>query len=79
MYEAKTATLGRTTNFPYPDANAILGLPDLGDDFRTNPISSVPALFFNGTLDGRTYIPEAKELVSGFENGVHIINFQSIN
>lgn len=71
--EAKTATLGRTTNFPYPDAIPILGLPDLGDEFRTNPISFVPALFFSGTLDGRTYIPEAKELVSGFENGVHII------
>ncbi len=71
--EAKTALLGRTTNFPFPDVTEGLGLPDLGDDFRANPESNIPSLFFSGTLDGRTYLPSAKELVEGFKNGIHVI------
>ena len=67
------ALLGRTTNFPFPDLSQNLGLVDLGDSFRENPISRVPALFFSGTLDGRTYLESSKELVSGFKNGSHII------
>ena len=71
--EAKTALLGRTTNFPFPDITEGLELSDLGDKFRANPKSSLHALFFSGTLDGRTYLPEAKELIEGFKNRVHII------
>ncbi|NET35057.1 MAG: alpha/beta hydrolase [Cyanothece sp. SIO1E1] len=71
--EAKTALLGRTTNFPFPDVTAGMGLRDLGDDFRQNPVSSTPSLFFSGTLDGRTYLPSAKELIKGFENGIHVV------
>ncbi len=71
--EARKAILGRSTNFPFPDLAQGLGLPDLGDEFRTNPESKVEALFFSGTLDGRTFIPSAKELVKGFKNGTHII------
>ncbi|MBX2871904.1 MAG: alpha/beta hydrolase [Saprospiraceae bacterium] len=71
--EAKTALLGRTTNFPFPDVTDGMGLPDLGDEFRKNPTSSIPSLFFSGTLDGRTYLPSAKELIKGFENGIHVV------
>ncbi len=71
--EAKTALLGRTTNFPFPDVTAGMDLPDLGDEFRQNPVSSIPSLFFSGTLDGRTYLPSAKELIKGFENGIHVV------
>jgi len=71
--EAQTALLGRTTNFPFPDAAQGIDLPDLGKGFRKNPKSSIPSLFFSGTLDGRTYLPSAKELVKGFKNGVHVI------
>lgn len=71
--EAKTALLGRTTNFPFPDVTEGMGLPDLGDDFRKNPVSSIPSLFFSGTLDGRTYLPSAKELIEGFKNGIHVV------
>lgn len=71
--EAKTALLGRTTNFPFPDVAEGVDLPDLGKDFRKNPKSKIPSLFFSGTLDGRTYLPSAKELVKGFKNGVHVI------
>ena len=71
--QAKTALLGRTTNFPYPDISWDLDLPDLGKDFRKNPISSVPTLFFSGTLDGRTYMESTDELKRGFSNNVHVI------
>ena len=70
---SKTSLLGRTTNFPYPDIAFNLGLPDLGDAFRENPVSSVDALFFSGTLDGRTYLESAKALIKGFKNAKHII------
>jgi pimeloyl-ACP methyl ester carboxylesterase len=71
--EAKTAVLGRTTNFPYPDIAEGVDLPDLGEDFRTNPKTKVSTMFLNGTLDGRTFVPAAKELLKGFRNGVHVI------
>lgn len=71
--EADSALLGRTTNFPFPDIGLKVGFPMMPDSFRENPISGVNALFFSGTLDGRTYIPAAKKLVAGFKNGKHII------
>ena len=71
--QSKSSLLDRTTNFPFPDIGRDLGLPDLGPEFRKNPVSSVPSLFFSGTLDGRTYIESAKELVKGFSNASHVI------
>ena len=71
--EQHEAILGRTTNFPFPDLGKRLNLPDLGAAFRENPVSKVPALFFSGTLDGRTYLPAAKTLIKGFANASHII------
>ncbi|MEQ8425844.1 MAG: alpha/beta hydrolase [Cyclobacteriaceae bacterium] len=71
--EEGNALLGRTTNFPFPDIANELDLPDLGDQFRKNPKSNLPSLFFSGTLDGRTYIDEARELTTGFKRGKHII------
>lgn len=71
--EQKTALLGRTTNFPFPDIGRGLGFPDLGEAYRKNPVSNVSALFFSGTLDGRTYLSAAKELVQGFPNASHVI------
>lgn len=71
--ESETSLLGRTTNFPFPDIANGLGLPDLGSEFRENPKSDLKALFFSGTLDGRTYIADAKELTKGFKNGYHVI------
>lgn len=65
--------LGRTTNFPYPDLAMELDLPDLGKEFRSNPKSDVKALFFSGTLDGRTYLESSKELTKGFKNAINII------
>jgi pimeloyl-ACP methyl ester carboxylesterase len=71
--QSKKSLLGRTTNFPFPDIATGLDLPDLGESFRENPVSEVPALFFSGTLDGRTYIESAKEIKKGFANASHVI------
>ena len=71
--QSKNSLLGRTTNFPFPDVSQNLKLPNLGESFRKNPVSSIPALFFVGTLDGRTYIESAMELSTGFINSSQII------
>jgi len=71
--QSEKSLLGRTTNFPFPDISLGLEIPNLGNSFRKNPVSAIPALFFSGTLDGRTYIESAKELKKGFKNAQHII------
>ena len=71
--QSKYSLLGRTTNFPFPDVSHNLKLPNLGQSFRENPVSSIPALFFIGNLDGRTYIESAEELSAGFINSSQII------
>lgn len=73
LEEEKSATLGRTTNFPFPDIAKNLGLPFLENEFRINPISSVRSLFFTGTLDGRTYMESSAELAKGFKNSSQVV------
>lgn len=67
--EAKTAFVGRTTNFPNPDIDPYVQVNDLGDDFRKDVISDIPTLFFAGTLDGRTLYESQIELTKNFNNG----------
>lgn len=62
--QAETALLRDYLNFPMPQLNGLLGL-DLGDSFRTAPVSDVPTLVFTGTLDGRTYPDGQSEAVAG--------------
>lgn len=66
--EAGSSVLWRAHNLPFPDINKTLGVADLGDEFRKNPISDIPALFLSGDLDGRTFIESHRELASGFKN-----------
>ncbi len=67
--EAETALLGDALNFPMPHLrDAIPGL-DLGGGFREPVTSDRPALFFSGTLDGRTYPEAHAEIAKGFSNG----------
>ncbi|MBI2381178.1 MAG: alpha/beta fold hydrolase [Gammaproteobacteria bacterium] len=74
--EAETALLGRASNLPFPDINAALGVTDLGDGFREEVQSDIPALFFAGTLDGRTLLESQRELAAGFRHGrfVTVVN-----
>ena len=71
--QARKSLLGTSTNFPFPYIAKKLDLPDLGSSFRKNPVTNVPVLFFSGSLDGRTYMESAQELVKGFNNCKHII------
>ena len=66
--QAKTALVGRTTNFPFPDINAVLPVTDLGDEFRQALHSDIPTLFVSGTLDGRTLYQSQLELAANFSN-----------
>lgn len=59
--QARTALLGDTLNFPMPQLRDALPRLDLGDAFRTAPISHVPTLLLTGTLDGRTYPDSHRE------------------
>jgi pimeloyl-ACP methyl ester carboxylesterase len=66
--QAKTSLVGRTTNFPFPDINAVLPVTDLGNDFRQELHSDIPTLFVSGTLDGRTLYQSQVELAANFTN-----------
>ncbi len=71
--QSKRAILSGTTNFPYPDIGEGLGIEDLGMEYRKPFKSEAKALFFSGTLDGRTYLESASKIVNDFENTTHII------
>jgi pimeloyl-ACP methyl ester carboxylesterase len=64
---------GRMTNYPYPDACAVIGVPMLPDSFRTPIKSAVPALFISGTLDSNTPPAQADAVATGFANAAHIV------
>jgi pimeloyl-ACP methyl ester carboxylesterase len=73
--EEGRAILGRGINFPFdePAFAEAWGIRPLPDDFRSPVRSSVPAMFFSGTLDGRVSIPDAEDVRRGFPNSGHII------
>lgn len=66
--EAKTSLLGRAHNLPFPDINSVVGVADLGDEFRSDLNSTIPTLFLSGTLDGRTFIESHRAIAAGFSN-----------
>ncbi|WP_350284401.1 alpha/beta fold hydrolase [uncultured Croceitalea sp.] len=70
--QSKTSILSGTTNFPYPDIGEGLGIEDLGTEYRKPFKSKARALFFSGTLDGRTYLESATNIVADFKNATHI-------
>jgi pimeloyl-ACP methyl ester carboxylesterase len=69
--EAKTALLGEMVNFPFP--SEAIGNPDLGDKYRSPINTSVPTLFFSGTLDNNTPPFQADEVRRTFRNSTHIV------
>jgi pimeloyl-ACP methyl ester carboxylesterase len=71
--EAKTAMLGHMVNFPFPGIDEAVGSPDLGDKFRSAIHTSVPTLFFSGTLDNNTPPFQADEVRKTFRNSTHLI------
>jgi pimeloyl-ACP methyl ester carboxylesterase len=71
--EAKTCLLEDVIDLPHPYVCDAWGSPDLGDDFRQDPRSNVPALFISGTFDVRTPVSNAEEVRRGFPNSDHLI------
>ena len=45
-----------------------MGIPDLGDEFRSTLRSHVPVLFICGDLDARTPLANAQDLMGGLPN-----------
>lgn len=71
--EARTSVLGDALNFPMPHLLGVRPELDLGDAFRAPLDAATPVLFISGTLDGRTYVPEAAAELRGLRNGQHLI------
>ncbi|VAW48454.1 FIG00783451: hypothetical protein, partial [hydrothermal vent metagenome] len=64
--QIKTSMLGGYLNFSFYFTELALKMNlDLGESFRSKPISDVPTLLLSGTLDGRTYIESQIEATSG--------------
>jgi pimeloyl-ACP methyl ester carboxylesterase len=72
--QERESVLGRALNFPWADLHAeALGVPDVGDAFRAPFVSTTPALFISGTMDGRTPVANANEVRRGFRHAEHLI------
>ena len=64
--QVKTSVLGGYLNFSFYFTDLALKMNlDLGESFRSIPISDVPTLLLSGTLDGRTYIESQIEATAG--------------
>ena len=66
--EARTALLGDAMNFPFPEINRVWQMPDVGEAFRDGVVTSVPALFVAGSLDGITPVAQTREIMRTFAN-----------
>lgn len=71
--EAARTLLADAINFPWAPIAKGLGVRDLGDEFRADVETDVPALFISGTLDGRTPPSHALAVLPGFSNARHLI------
>ena len=60
-------------NLPFPFVGDVLGVDDLGDDFRKPVTTDTPTLFCVGTLDGRTPISNAEAVREGFSESRLVI------
>lgn len=70
--EAGTALLGRAT-LDFPESCAGWGVPELDLSYRAPVRSPVPVLLISGTLDGRTPVRNAEEVLRGLPHGVHLV------
>ncbi len=68
-HEAPGTLLGDAINEPFHALADVLGQFDLGDDFRSELHSSVPTLLIGGSLDTRTPISNAEEVLQGLSQG----------
>lgn len=71
--EARETLLGNAVNFPFMEICEGWDAPDAGDEFRGPLRSDLPVLFMSGTIDSRTPISNAEEILKGFPNHEHIV------
>ena len=71
--EAGQTLLGGIINGPLFDLCDALGGVDLGDEFRGDLYSEVPTLLVSGSLDARTPVTNAEEILRGLVTGQHLI------
>jgi pimeloyl-ACP methyl ester carboxylesterase len=71
--QAKTALLGDTVNFPFPEMSAVFGNPDLGERFRSPIKTEVQTLFISGELDNNTPPFQADEVRKTFGRSTHLV------
>lgn len=74
--QARHSLTGSALNFPMPQlAHAVAGL-DLGDQFRREVRTNVPALLYEGVFDVRTPLAEQERAVAGFSRlqRIRIVN-----
>ncbi len=71
--EAETALLRDFANAPLRAACSAWSAPVLGPDFREPVESDVFTLFISGTLDVRTPLENAEEVMAGFLNATHLV------
>lgn len=68
-----TTVLGDAINCPMNVVIPELKQLDLGSDFRSPVVSSIPTLAVSGTADGRTPPGNATEVLKTLSNGQHLI------
>ncbi len=71
--QAPASLFGKARCWPPRELFPILGIPDLGDEFRAPVRSDVPALFISGALDANTPPEQAEAVRTGFSNSGHLI------
>lgn len=71
--QASLYPLADAANFPFPEAAAFWGAPDLGDTFRADFVSDLPILLVTGTLDGFTPTEQAEEARAGLPHSAHLV------
>ncbi|MDE0006249.1 MAG: alpha/beta fold hydrolase [Rhodospirillaceae bacterium] len=73
LTDLESAVTGNAINYPFPEICATVPFTDLGQEFRAPVASNVRALFISGTLDGRTPVSNAEEVLGGLPRGEHLI------
>ncbi len=71
--EASQSLLGNIINTGFPEICNLADSPDLGNTFRAPFQTDIPTLFISGTLDGRTPVSNAEEVLTSFTQGEHLI------
>jgi len=71
--KAEEGPFGRLLDFPFPEICPSWRLPEPEAELATPVHSHVPVLLISGTLDMRTPLENAQEVLDGLPNGIHLV------